>query len=86
MDWNALLDQRLADSPQALRHYRLAVAMEGAPLPSGRRLYAIADVLGVDADDIMADLRVRIADEQQVTAYLEGLEKRIALACASTPR
>uniref|UniRef100_UPI003F492096 hypothetical protein n=1 Tax=Amycolatopsis sp. CA-096443 TaxID=3239919 RepID=UPI003F492096 len=48
--------QRILD-PANLAPYQLAIAMEGPPLSSGRRLYALADVLNVEPGDLAIDLK-----------------------------
>ncbi|SFQ27372.1 hypothetical protein [Amycolatopsis rubida] len=56
VDWVQKLRQRIL-APAHLTPYKLAVAMEGTPLSSDRRLYALADVLGVEPGDLALDLR-----------------------------
>lgn len=55
MDIAELLRERLADSRNH-QPYLLALSMYGSPLPPGRRLYAIAEVAGVDPERLVEEL------------------------------
>ncbi|MEU9837422.1 hypothetical protein AB0D67_38305 [Streptosporangium sp. NPDC048047] len=86
MNWHERLRDRLA-SPENGLPYQMAVAREGHPLSSGRQVYALADVLGVDPGDLMVDLRKQCADEQSVQETVKQLvaavESRLELPPAS---
>lgn len=80
MDWDKRLEERLAD-PANHAPYQLAVAIEGHPLSSGRQLYALADVLGVEPGDLMVDVRRQCANEQEVEAILQRLVSAAESVC-----
>lgn len=78
MDWRKHLEDRLAD-PANLRPYRRAIVAEGCPLPPGRQVYAIGDVLGVEPGDLILGLRTQHADDEQaMVAALGQMEDMLA--------
>lgn len=78
-DWFAALRERATD-PADLAPYRLAISMEGSPLSAGRRVYALADVLGVQPGELMMSLKHQYG-EDQVTQRIDEMEQIVVEAC-----
>ncbi|GAA0547149.1 hypothetical protein GCM10010172_31140 [Paractinoplanes ferrugineus] len=79
--WTKRLEDRLTD-PANLQPYLLAIASEGHPLPPRRRIYAIADVVGVEPGDLILSVQKQLAgDEQAVAVALDQLENMVASRC-----
>jgi hypothetical protein len=84
MDWTKRLEDRLTD-PANLQPYLSAIASEGNPLPPRRRIYAIADVVGVELGDLILSVQKQLAgDEQAVAVALDQLENMVASRCPSS--
>lgn len=79
MDWVNELDQRLSNG-SSRAPYEMALAIEGHPLPGGRDVYALADVLGVDPGDLMHSLTEQHGEEK-AKELLAQMGKKAAAAC-----
>lgn len=71
MDWEAVLRDRLAE-PANQVPYRLAVAVEGHPLPWDRRITALAETLAVEPRALIDDLQSRFTDNGEQVERLIG--------------
>ncbi|MFD6334253.1 hypothetical protein ACFWGI_32360 [Streptomyces niveus] len=82
--WIEQLERRLAEE-EFRRHYAGAVALNGHPLPPGRDLYALADVLGVTPGDLQVALEDELG-QQEAEALLKRMGEVAFKACVTAGR